>query len=116
MLTNFGKICRKLRIDHNELLLDMADYLGVSTAFLSRVENGKAKPPTEWKDKISNRYILDADLRRELCDSIDEARSINTLKIHNVKDNDADLMLAFARKLDIMSDAEKDSLRKKFDF
>lgn len=33
MLTNFGKISRKLRIDNNELLLDMATYLGVSTAF-----------------------------------------------------------------------------------
>lgn len=116
MLTNFGKICRKLRIDHNELLLDTANYLGVSAAFLSRVENGKAKPPTEWKDKISNRYNLDADLRRELCNSIDEARNVNTLKIHNVKENDTDLMLAFARKLDVMSDAEKDNLRKKFDF
>ncbi len=33
MLTDLGKISRKLRIDNNELLLDMATYLGVSTAF-----------------------------------------------------------------------------------
>ena len=49
MLTNFGKFCRKLRIDKGELLYDMAQRLKVSSAFLSKVENGKAKPPEEWK-------------------------------------------------------------------
>ena len=41
MTTNFGKFCRKLRIDNDELLYDMAAKLGVSSAFLSKVENGK---------------------------------------------------------------------------
>lgn len=106
-LTNFGKICRKLRIDNNELLMDMANYLGVSAAFLSKVENGKAKPLIDWKEKISSRYGLSGDAQSELCDSIDEARSISTLKIANVREDDSDLMLAFARKLENMSDVEK---------
>lgn len=113
MLTEFGKICRKLRIDNNELLADMADHLGVSSAFLSKVENGKAKPPVKWKDSLANQYhITDADYR-ELCDSIDEARNISTMKISNIKNADSDLMLAFARKLSDMSTDEKESLRKK---
>lgn len=115
MLNEFGRICRKLRIDHNELLLDMATYLKVSPAFLSKAENGKAKPPVAWKEAIGERYGLDGVMYDELCQSIDEARSINTLKIKNVKECDNDLMLAFARKLENMSDDEKVDWRKKLD-
>ena len=40
MANNFGKFCRKLRIDRGEILADMAKKLGVSSAFLSKVETG----------------------------------------------------------------------------
>ena len=43
MVTSFGKFLRNLRMDIGELLLNMADKLGVSPAFLSGVENGKRK-------------------------------------------------------------------------
>lgn len=115
MLTSFGKTCRKLRIDNNELLLDMANYLGVSAAFLSKVENGKAKPPVEWKNAIASHYQLNDNEYDELCHQIDEMRNISTLKIPNVKVDDSDLMLAFARKLNDMTDSEKANWRKKFD-
>lgn len=45
MLTGIGKFLRKLRIDNEEILKDMADALGVSSAFLSAVENGRKKMP-----------------------------------------------------------------------
>ena len=38
MLTSFGKTLRKLRIDNEELLKDMALKLGVTLAYLSAVE------------------------------------------------------------------------------
>lgn len=115
MLNEFGKISRKLRIDHNELLLEVSTYLGVSPAFLSKVENGKAKPPVGWKVALKKRYELDGYEYQRLCESIDDARSISTLKIQNVKESDSDLMLAFARKIENMTDDEKENLRKKFD-
>ena len=58
MVNNFGKFCRKLRIDRSELLYDMAKKLGVSSAFLSKVENGKKKPPKEWRELIIDLYDL----------------------------------------------------------
>ncbi|MDM9986787.1 hypothetical protein QVL71_05985, partial [Bartonella henselae] len=46
MLTSFGQILRKLFcIDCSERLLDMADKLGVSVAFLSSVKIGKKSVP-----------------------------------------------------------------------
>lgn len=115
MLTDFGKTCRKLRIDNDELLLDMANYLGVSAAFLSKVENGKAKPPIEWKDKIVSRYHITGAAYSEFCKDIDKARNAKTLKIPNIQEDDSDLMLAFARRLGDMSIAEKENWRKKLD-
>ena len=82
MLTNFGKICRKLRIDNNELLADMAGYLGVSAAFLSKVENGKSKPPIEWKDMLAMQYNISGSEYVELCDSIDKARNVQIGRAH----------------------------------
>lgn len=77
MLTRFGMFCRKLRIDNNELLLDMAKRLSVSSAFLSKVENGKSKPPIKWKETIASLYDLGLEQETELCECIDEARKKN---------------------------------------
>lgn len=58
MLTDFGKELRKIRIDNNEFLKDMANKLGVTVSYLSAVENGKRDIPDEWLDKIINDYNL----------------------------------------------------------
>ncbi|KHF28295.1 Helix-turn-helix domain protein [Anoxybacillus sp. BCO1] len=51
MLTEFGRFCRKLRIDNGELLKHMADKLGVTSSYLSAVENGKRNVPQDWVEK-----------------------------------------------------------------
>ena len=56
MVTAFGKFCRKLRIDRGQIMLDMAESLQVSPAFLSAVENGKKNVPAQWRDKIVKAY------------------------------------------------------------
>ena len=45
MITCVGRFLRKLRIDRGEILKTMAETLGVSSAFLSALENGKKKFP-----------------------------------------------------------------------
>ncbi|WP_142416803.1 helix-turn-helix domain-containing protein [Bartonella massiliensis] len=59
MLTSFGKILRKLRLDHSERLLDMAEKLDVSVSFLSSVEIGKRSVPVGMEEKIIDLYDLD---------------------------------------------------------
>ncbi|WP_273724166.1 XRE family transcriptional regulator [Bartonella sp. AU18XJBT] len=69
MVTSFGKILRKLRIDHSERLLDMAKKLDISVAFLSSVEIGKKSVPVGMEDKVIELYALDQEkaslLRKE---------------------------------------------------
>jgi transcriptional regulator with XRE-family HTH domain len=67
MVTNFGKFCRKLRIDNDELLKDMACKLSVTPSYLSAIEKGKRKVPVEWEQKIAELYPLDSNQLIELC-------------------------------------------------
>ena len=41
--TALGKFLRKIRVDNDERLYDMAKRVEVSSAFLSGVENGRKK-------------------------------------------------------------------------
>lgn len=111
MLTSFGKFCRKLRIDNGKLLFDMAQQLGVSSAFLSKVENGKAKPPVGWENTIINSYDLSEEQVSELQSSIYEARCTDAINISDMSTSDKDMMLAFARKLDTMEPENKEKIK-----
>ena len=97
-LSRFGIFCRKLRVEKCELLGDMADKFGVSSAFLSKVENGKAKPPIKWRDTLVTEYNLDNDAIEELDTALFEANNQNSIDISGFSDDDKDLMWSFARK------------------
>lgn len=58
-VTPLGKFLRKIRIDHDERLYDMAKKVGVSSAFLSSVENGHKKASDALVDNIITIYKLD---------------------------------------------------------
>lgn len=114
MLTGFGKFCRRLRIDRDEILLDMANKLGVSVAFLSGVENGKRKPPKDWESKIIQAYNLTGKMADELKELIYEAQNDSMLDVSNLRADDKKLVLEFARKIEAMSPEDKQSIRSKF--
>ncbi len=51
-ITEFGKVVRKARLDAEISLLQMANELAVSSAFLSGMETGRKKITAEWVGKI----------------------------------------------------------------
>lgn len=112
MLTRFGKFCRKLRIENGELLFDMAQRLGVSSAFLSKVENGKSKPPIHWEDAITAIYNISQEQAAELHACMVEARSGSVINLSLMNQDEKDMMFAFARKLDSMDKADMDKWKK----
>ncbi|OPB31552.1 helix-turn-helix domain-containing protein [Bartonella sp. AR 15-3] len=83
MLTSFGKTLRKLRIDHEERLLDMAKKLGVSKVFLSSVEIGKKSVPIGMEEKIIKLYALDQDMASLLRKEADACRKSVTIQLSN---------------------------------
>lgn len=106
MSTRLGKLLRIIRVEREELLYDMAKKLGVSSAFLSKVENGKSKPPKEWKQKIAEIYNFQNDRLEELDKCFYEALNSKSLDMSSFKDNQKELVLEFARKIEEM-DKEK---------
>lgn len=97
-LSEFATFCRKLRIDNNQILKDMADSLNVSSSYLSAVENGKRKIPDDWYEKISNLYHLTEDKKEELFTIIKS----QDLQFNDVIDSDdyktKQMLISFARK------------------
>ncbi len=56
--TRFGEELRVLRTRRHQSIQDMADVLGVSKGFLSRVESGKKAIPEGWIDILCDHYHL----------------------------------------------------------
>lgn len=104
MPTSVGKFLRKLRIDHGEILRDMADRLGVSSAFLSAVENGKKKMPDAWLPKFERLYSLTAEQLEELSNAIVEESNTIEMKVYNASDASRQLAISFARQFDTLDE------------
>lgn len=104
MLTSVGKYLRKLRIDNGEILRDMAQNLGVSSAFLSAVENGKKRMPESWAEKLKNIYSLTTEQVSELEEAILNSSDIIELNIQNVNDENRRLAVSFARRFDSLDE------------
>jgi transcriptional regulator with XRE-family HTH domain len=66
MINNLGKLLRTMRVEKDERLLDMAEKVGVSVAFLSAIETGRKDPPIEIVDRIARAYDLNVRQRIQL--------------------------------------------------
>ena len=110
MVTAFGKFCRKLRIDRGQIMLNMAQSLQVSPAFLSAVENGKKKIPAQWGEKIAKMYNLSADKAEELFEAIDQSREEIRINLLEHSEQDRNLMVAFAREFKTLDNKQKEEI------
>lgn len=106
MLTKFGKFCRKLRIERNEILRDMAEKLNVTVSYLSAVENGNRAIPEEWKNQIISIYCLSDREIEELELSILETKKEITFKLKNITLEKQEFTLKLARRFDNLTNEE----------
>lgn len=86
--TNFGEFLRILRIQNHEVMGDTAKLLGVSTPFMSAVENGKKNIPDGWFEIIADHYNLSEFDRTRLQNAIDSSKTqlrINMTEADNFK-------------------------------
>lgn len=115
MLTEIGKFLRRYRIDNGLLLKDMAGKVGVTSAYLSAVENGKKRPTEDLVGKIINAYDLDSEKATELNEAY--FRSVNEISISTAgySTEQTNLGLIFARKIDSLTSDEINSLIKILD-
>ena len=98
MTTPLGKELRKLRIDREERLLDMAANLDVSVAFLSAVESGRKEPPNGFSDRVVAAYDLRSDVADRIRHANDQSRKSFRIAPKDPLARDAVALLA--RKID----------------
>lgn len=99
-LTPFGREVRRLRLEHpaTPMLKDLADAVGVSSAFLSAVETGRKPPPAKIVDDIARFFDVDVRKRAELHRlAAASAKSIQ-LSLTGTTDRSRELAVAFARR------------------
>jgi len=106
MLTAFGRYVRKLRIDSGFLLKDMADFLNVTSSYLSAVEMGKRKIPEDWAEKISIFFQMDDEAKIKLNSTINESQKDIQINLSASTKQQRDLAFAFARRLDGLDENE----------
>ena len=81
----------------------MAEKLGISMSFLSSVENGKKKMPTEWVSKIPNLYRLNDAQKSEFDQSVAESEKGIGVKFEGLSEEKKKISVAFARKIKTLS-------------
>lgn len=112
MLTALGKELRILRIKYNEILKDMASKLGITSAYLSAIENGKREPTQKFMQALFSAYDLtDAD-RERIEDAYYTTIDNISINLSNQTPAQRDLSFVFARKFDTLSDEEVEKIIK----
>lgn len=112
MLTKFGKELRKIRLDRDELLKDMAQKLGVTVAYLSAVENGNRKIPESWLSILSKEYQMCDEEVEKLQRLAYAERSQISIDVENVGEKEKDLVFSFARKFGDLSAEDRDEIQR----
>ena len=106
MLTKYGRKVRSLRNEHGMRLKDMADNLGVSSAYLSAMETGAKRVPDAMVPKIAELFDLDTKetevLRALASQSAKEVR----ISLSKRSNQSKELAAVFARKFPNMRDVD----------
>lgn len=104
MKTKIADELRKLRLESGENLKVMAEKLGVSSAFLSAIENGKKNMPESVLCKMQDIYSLsDARVESFRTAALESQKSIS-LNLENASDNNRELAVCFARQFKDIDD------------
>ena len=112
MLTDFGRFLRKIRIDCDEILKDMAEKLNVSAAYLSAVEMGKRNIPEQWVNKISELYALSDEDKEKLNSAADNSAKSITLNFENIGNAQKETAILFAREFENVDTETLDKIKK----
>jgi transcriptional regulator with XRE-family HTH domain len=113
MLTPFGKLVRKRRIDAGVLLKEMADGVGLSSAFLSAVETGRKPIPPRLVDRVAEFFNMDMVEREELTKAADlSARDFKIMISRNATASDRTIASMLARNFPTLTPADKEEILK----
>lgn len=112
MLTELGKELRKIRINSDEILKDMASKLGITPAYLSAIENGKRTPTKKFMDTLFSIYNISEEEQKNLTQIFHSTIDNVSINLSNQSQEHKDLGLVFARKFEGLTPDQIDKLIK----
>jgi hypothetical protein len=107
--TPIGKELRKLRVECDERLLDMAAKVQKSAAFISAVETGSKTPPSGFEELIIRSYGLAGEVAARLREAATASRRAFVVTPNNALGRDTVALLA--RKINSLSDDQLREIR-----
>lgn len=111
MLSRFGKIVRKRRIDMGVNLKTMADALGKSSAYLSAVETGRKNPTRELVTAAAEYFSLGEPERAELEEAAYQSASQLQISMEGFNDSQREVVASFARRFSSLSESDLKRIR-----
>lgn len=106
MATTFGKELRKLRIDKDETIYQMAKNLEMSISYLSAIEAGTRNIPSDMVDKIITKYKLDAERSEIMRHAEAESAKEIDINLDGISIEQRKLIFALSRKLNNITNEE----------
>lgn len=106
MITEFGKELRKMRIDNNELLGDMAKNLKMTASYLSAIEIGKRPIPNDFLEKMKEVYSLTPIQEKSLEQQIELQAKLVKIDLEDATTDLRSLACSFARRFNSLSDED----------
>lgn len=116
MITNFGRILRKIRIDYDETMRDMAEKLGVTASYLSAVEKGKRNVSDGWIDILAKKYDLKSlgiNLETLEMEAYKSRQNIR-IGLDSMCSDDKDLFLSIIKHFNKLDETTKTQMREIF--
>ena len=104
MKGRLAKFLRRLRLENDEYLKDMASKTGVSISFLSAVENEAKKMTDSLIEKIIENYHLTKEQEEELRIASMEANKETTIYLDKLNKSQTELTYRFARRIENIDD------------
>ena len=106
-MTNMAKFLRKLRIDNDQSLGEMAKIIGLSAAYLSAIENDKRNAPEDMKEKVFQNYNLSDEQKLEFARVFAESRKKVEIGLKDIQQENlpeyVDTAVMFAQDLSQMN-------------
>lgn len=112
MATELGKFLKKLRIDRDELMKDMATKTGIASSTLSSIEMGRRNPPKGFVEKLTTEYKITGSQLEDLKIAVLQSRREIPMKLSNMTDGDKSLAISFARKFENLSQEDKNRIQR----
>ena len=112
MSTRLGKELRKIRVEKDENLCDMAGKLGISPSMLSSIENGNRKMSEETFKRLVVTYDIPEEQKDDLMRTILDEQKDLKIDLSNLSHSQRDAAQTLARNLYGLSDEQCEEITK----